>query len=328
MEPLFAEICRRYGLGELECSPVPLTGGFMHKMYALSAARGRYALKLLNPHVMRRATAMANYRTAERLETLLEEHRLPILPALEFGGRKMQELDGRFFYLFDWYGGTALKGVEVTPEHCRKIGRVLARIHAVDRKEAPFEREKMHIDWESLAGALRRENEELYRLLQENRGILEQSERNGNQAAERMPPLLAVCHRDMDCKNVLWRGGEFRIIDLECLDYWHPFLELYETALCWAGYEECRLEPELLCAFVASYAEAGGELPADWELLYDADCGRLEWLEYNLRRALGVDCGADEREIGVGEVRATIAHAAYYHRMKSIILDCLLRYSQ
>ena len=143
-----------------------------------------------------------------------------------------------------------------------------------------------------------------------------------------MPPLLAVCHRDMDCKNVLWRGGEFRIIDLECLGYWHPFLELYETALCWAGYEECRLEPELLCAFVASYAEAGGELPADWELLYDADCGRLEWLEYNLRRALGVDCGADEREIGAGEVRATIAHAAYYHRMKSIILDCLLRYSQ
>ena len=158
MEPLFAEICRRYGLGELECSPVPLTGGFMHKMYALSAARGRYALKLLNPHVMRRATAMANYRTAERLETLLEKHRLPILPALEFGGRKMQELDGRFFYLFDWYGGTALKGVEVTPEHCRKIGRVLARIHAVDRKEAPFEREKMHIDWESLAGALRRDS--------------------------------------------------------------------------------------------------------------------------------------------------------------------------
>lgn len=84
---------------------------------------------------------------------------------------------------------------------------------------------------------------------------------------------------------------------------------------------------ELLCAFVASYAEAGGELPEDWEL-YDVNCGRLEWLEYNLRRALGVDCGADEREIGVGEVRATIAHAAYYHRMKSIILDCLLRYSQ
>ena len=72
---------------------------------------------------------------------------------------------------------------------------------------------------------------------------------------------------------------------------------------------------------------AGGELPEDWEL-YDVNCGRLEWLEYNLRRALGVDCGADEREIGVGEVRATIAHAAYYHRMKSIILDCLLRYSQ
>lgn len=34
-----------------------------------------------------------------------------------------------------------------------------------------------------------------------------------------MPPLWAICHGDMDCKNVLWQGSTFRIIDLECLDY-------------------------------------------------------------------------------------------------------------
>ena len=36
------------------------------------------------------------------------------------------------------------------------------------------------------------------------------------------------------------------------------------------------------------YAEA-----ADWELLYDCNNGRLEWLEYNVKRVLGIDCGDD-----------------------------------
>ena len=37
--------------------------------------------------------------------------------ALTFGGSKMQEIDGRFFYLYDWYEGKALKIEEIGEVH-------------------------------------------------------------------------------------------------------------------------------------------------------------------------------------------------------------------
>ena len=86
---LLGKICQQYGLGKPECPPVVLKGGFLHKMYSLFTPGGRYAVKLLNPYIMQRETAMENYRTAERLEAMLEEQGLPILPALRFEGRKI-----------------------------------------------------------------------------------------------------------------------------------------------------------------------------------------------------------------------------------------------
>lgn len=68
-----------------------------------------------------------------------------------------------------------------------------------------------------------------------------------------------------------------------------------ELALCWSGYEERAVDFELLRVFVRSYLAAGGSAPEDWEAVYDSNCGRLEWLEYNIKRVLGIDCGADER---------------------------------
>ena len=59
----------------------------------------------------------------------------------------------------------------------------------------------------------------------------------------------------------------------------------------------------------------------------DSDDG-VTYEFYEVRYKILYNNGTYRDDIGAGEVRATIAHAAYYHRMKSIILDCLLRYSQ
>lgn len=77
---------------------------------------------------------MGNYRTAEKLEAMLEKSGIPIIPALVFSGRKMQEMDGQFFYLYEWYDGKTLKKEEITEFHCRKIAGFLARINALGRR--------------------------------------------------------------------------------------------------------------------------------------------------------------------------------------------------
>ena len=106
---LFEKIGAQLGLGKLTAPPAALSGGYMHKMYSLKTETGKYAIKLLNPYIMKRDTAMENFRQAERLEAKLESRGLPILPALIFEGKKMQETDGQYYYLFEFFGGKALQ---------------------------------------------------------------------------------------------------------------------------------------------------------------------------------------------------------------------------
>lgn len=293
----------------------------MHKMYKINTQQGTFALKLLNPFVMQRENAMDNYAKAERIELLLEQKGIPILPALSFYGRKMQEIDGEYFYLFDYFPGKALKSSEITANHCKEMGKVLAEIHSVDKKyenEAFYE---MSIDWNFYLAEMKHTDTKLYAMLKDALPVIQDSQNKGNQARKKLPSIVSICHNDMDCKNVLWNGNDYRIIDLECLSYNNPFMELFELALCWSGYENCKIDFQLFQAFLQGYKNAAGEMPTDWETLYDCNNGRLEWLEYNIKRVLGIDCGNDEKEIGTEQVKETIQHIIYYAKMKNLILE-------
>jgi len=301
------DIAQQLRLGKVSGPPRQLSGGFMHQMYALFTDCGNFAVKLLNPHIMARPDAMDNFRAAEALETQLEKTNLSILPALRFSGRKMQSLGDRHFYVFDWFEGKSLAGAEIREHHCRRIGAILAQFHGVDRREEPSGQEPVSFDWDDLIRRLLADKPEFGALVSTRRDMLYECQRRANEAFPRLPAVTAICHSDLDSKNVLWRGDECRIIDLECLSRSNPYLELYETALYWSGIEECRIDPTLFEAFIRAYAGAGGELPQNWAVIHDANAGRLGWLEYNLRRALGMDCSANEIAIGESETKKTLA---------------------
>ena len=320
---ILEDICQQYGLGALQCPPLPLKGGFLHKMYSLFTERGKYVVKLLNPYIMRRDTAMGNYRRAEELELLLENNKLPIIPALQFAGRKMQKIDGQYFYLYEFYEGKSLKSNEIEEIHCCIIGSLLANIHQLDCRDEQQIRSEMHVDWDYYIQQFETKNQELYQLLKDNRAILYESQTNGNLAMKKLPKVVCICHNDMDSKNVLWNGTDCKLIDLESLDYSSPYIELYELALCWSGYEDCNIDYHLFRSFLHAYAEAGGKLLTDVETAYWSNYGRLEWLEYNVKRSLGMECAPDEMEIGISQVKDTMAHVVYYHNVKDRILNSL-----
>lgn len=320
---IFTQICKEYNLGKLVSEPVTLTGGFLHKMYGIRTEKGKYAVKLLNPYVMKREDAKENYRIAEELEAVLENHAIPVLPAMVFDNRKMQETGGQFFYIFEWYDGKALHGSEIHKEHCVKIARTLAEIHSIDKKEEAYSGKELHIDWDFYLEKLKSENEAIYALLKNNRKRLYDMQEKGNAAIGKLPGLLTICHNDMDCKNVLWSGEEFRIIDLECLSYASPLLEMYELALCWSGYEECKIDFSLFRLFFKTYFEKSEFRFDDWEALYYSNFGRLEWLAYNLTRTLGIECDESEKEIGISETVSTLEHLVYYDRMKKEVIQSM-----
>lgn len=69
-------------------------------------------------------------------------------------------------------------------------------------------------------------------------------------------------------------------------------------ALCWAGYEEGKVDLALFCAFLEGYFEQGGKIPVSWEVLYDCNNMRLQWLEYNLKRAFWLIVDKNEQKRG------------------------------
>ena len=184
---------------------------------------------------------------------------------------------------------------------------------------------EMSIDWAFYIAEMQKADVRLYAIFKDALPVIKESQNKGNLARKKLPKVVSICHNDMDCKNVLWNGNDYRIIDLECLSYNNPFMELFELALCWSGYEDCRIDFRMFQTFLQGYKNAGGELPTDWETLYDCNNGRLEWLEYNIKRVLGIDCGDDEKEIGIEQVEETVQHIIYYFEMKKLILEhCII----
>ncbi|MBR3765095.1 MAG: phosphotransferase [Clostridia bacterium] len=334
MQALFQHICAQLSLGDMIAAPVSLSGGYTHRMFSVTTTQGKYAVKLLNPEIMARPDAADNYARAEAHEAAFEAAGLPILPAKVIGGRKMQCVDGQYLYVFDFYPGRVLQDSEITPAHCAAMGEVLARIHSLecaspqtDRPEGavspgPTE-EAEDIDWPPLVAALLRDPEARWHGSCMHRALpmLIRVTRAMENASARLPRREALCHNDMDAKNVLWYGSDYRIIDLECIGFANPEQELLDLAVSWAG---CDLNEAKFRAFIESYRAAGGRILSDPADLFDSRRNHLDWLAYNARRALHSDM--EERRTGREQIEETLEKLAWDQRNRSRILVWLSEY--
>lgn len=319
---ILEQIADQLKLGTVKNRPERVMGGYMHRMYSLSTASGVYAVKLLNPVIMARPDAPGNFERAERLERVLQEHDIPIVPALEFDGRKMQVMDGQCYYLFPWVEGKALDWREIEKKHCEIVGNLLARIHRIEQREVPFERDEIDIDWASYIRAAKRQEPELAERLEGAKEVLAAAQTEFNAACKNMPPVTCICDSDMDCKNVLWADGKPLVIDLECLDYGNPYWDMFQLALSWSGSVLCHMDYERLAAFINSYQMSFGKIGVDLQSLYGIGFGWLEWLEYNVKRALMIECAdEEERGVGISEANAALDRIMYYHSVKDELLQ-------
>ncbi|MDR1688900.1 MAG: phosphotransferase [Clostridiales bacterium] len=315
---IFENIADNLNLGTVTAPVQRVSGGYMHKMYRLETSRGKFAVKLLNPVIMTRPDVFENYAAAESLEKKLQGNGIPVVPALSFGGKKMQRVNNQYYYVFEWVNAKALSSEEITREHCGIMGAVLARIHKIEQKNEDYNGDEININWDTYIKSAESECPKIVDILKANRDILYKSQTQGNAALKNIPKLAVISNGDMDCKNVLWIDRKPLIIDLECLNYGNPYMELFDLALCWSGYEHCKLDYKLLSSFVQSYIKAYGPFEINWDDLYYANFGRLAWLEYNIKRALMIECeNEEEKQLGIGQVFETMEHVIYYDSLKA-----------
>lgn len=324
IDELIADLIKQCGLGTVITSIEPVSGGYMHRMYRVRTDCGTYAVKHLNPEIMAREGVHDNYAKAEKIEALLEQENIPIVPAITVSGRKMQNAGGHYFYLFHWQDGAMTDWKHISEEECRIAGNILGNIHAIQpqntsHKEPVYSK----INWQEYVRKADEEKNELASVLADNVPLLVYAEQELNAARASLPDIMCISNGDMDPKNVMWDQGNPWVIDLECLDYGNPISDAIQLALQWSGIITYHIDIEKMTAFFNGYLAAYDNCFRAYGSVFGLAYTWVEWLEYNIQRALGICTDEAERMMGISEAKNTIQRIKYLHSVEQQIKEAL-----
>ncbi|HDX9578466.1 TPA: phosphotransferase [Bacillus pseudomycoides] len=324
----FKDLCQTSQLGELLHAPESIFGGLLHRMYAVETTTGKYAIKLLNPQIMLRPTAIRNYINSEKVANFLFNS-IPTLPAKIINGDVLQKVDNQFYLVFDWIEGESLKLYEINTIHCEKIGAILAEIHKSDFSELNitndgFDNEQL-TNWNYYLQKGKENGSEWVKLLLENLDNLNKWNVMAIRASESLSSNMVISHRDLDSKNVMWNQYNPVLIDWESAGYINPMQDLIETAIYWSGNGKGDIDKQRFFSFINGYKKKYGELQADWRIvLANGFLGKLGWLEYSLKRSLWIECtDKEEQQLGTIQVTETINEIRHYADTIYKLLDWL-----
>lgn len=331
----FEKLCAALDLGELTAPPAAISGGLLHRMYAVETSTGKYAVKALNPQIMARPTAIPNYLQAEKVVTLAAAV-VSAKPAKRVNGTFLQQVAEQYYLVFDWIEGDTLRAPECTETHCRQMGAILAEIHNTDftamgKSESSAESPKA-IDWN---GYLQQgiANQTVWaELMSDTMESLVNWSQKVQEASRVLAGEYVYSHRDLEPKNVMWHQGSPILIDWESAGPIHPRVDLLETAMYWSLNEQGTVDEGKFTAFLAGYngdkrserreesigSEGGnrrnGSVEADWlSVLAFGYLSKLEWLEYSLKRSLGLEStDKEDQAAGTRQVTETIQSLKAY----------------
>lgn len=257
IDKLIADLMTKCGLGDVIFPIEPVSGGLMHRMYKVRTQSGVYAVKHLNPEIMKREGVHDNFSRAEKIESLLEKAGIPIVPALIFFDKKMQTVEEHYFYIFHWQNGHITDWNHISNDECNTAGNILGKIHAISPQYIPHQEPKLSkINWHKYIDKANEEKSKIASLLTDNEELLIYAEKELNAARAALPDIICVSNENMDPKNIMWDNGNPWVIDLECLDYGNPISHTLQLALQWSGITTCNINIEKMLAFFDGYLAA------------------------------------------------------------------------
>lgn len=324
IEELIEELMTKCGFGAVVFPIEPVSGGLMHRMYRVRTDSGIYAVKHLNPEIMGREGVHDNYERAEKIEQILEKEGIPIVPSITVNGQKMQNAKGHYFYIFNWQEGQITDWNNISNGECNIAGNILGKIHAINPENiSNQEPELSEINWQEYVQKAKEEKSGIAPLLADNEQLLIYAGKELNKARASLPGIMCVSNEDMDPKNVMWDNGNPWVIDLECLDYGNPISCALQLALQWSGITTCNMDIEKLVAFFDGYLEAYDNCFRGYSGVFGLAYTWVEWLEYNIQRALGACADEAERILGISEVKSTINRIKYIRSIEDEIKEAL-----
>ncbi|MBQ7776895.1 MAG: phosphotransferase, partial [Lachnospiraceae bacterium] len=311
--------------------PQAISGGLMHKMYHVTTTQGEYAIKALNPDIMKRPEALQNMINSELVSNALKGC-VPLVAAKEFQGKHIWELEGAYFMVFDWLEGRSVFAPDITTSHCEQIGKLLGQIHTANVRVESLQKllqGRETCDWSGLLARAEQENAECYVLLKAHLEEVARWDRQVVEGWQSMAQKQVISHRDLDPKNVMWKEAQPFIIDWEAAGYVNPFQELVEVLNYWIVDEQGQYNEEKFAALVQAYRESMDIRGVDWAVVLSSSFdGMLGWLEYNVKRAVGIEGSSEkDRQEGLQQVAGTLQELKRYEAQLETLRDWIAAYT-
>jgi len=315
-------------LANLKCEPKNLKGGLLHHMYRVDADK-TYAVKVLNPSIMKRETAYGNYVFSEKFTTYAVAKGIEGIPALEIDGDFIHQINEAHIMIFDWFDGVSGEAIEIGTNECIKIGHLLGDLHNLAYETSSIKNETITpIDWSYYLDQLKDHN---YDWKEDFLAQVKTLEVLNDKLVEslRRHPNNVNSHRDLNPKNTMWDNKmNPMIIDWESSGPVNDMVELLEVLLDWSkGGQKQENFKRLLLAYNEKRYVMSEDLVSAMYCILD---GKFNWLAYNLRRALYIECAnGDEANLGSSQVVSTLKSINKYIKqmedIKSLILKSLDR---
>lgn len=307
-------------IGTIMEKPVRVTGGLLNRMYKVNTSNGIYAVKHLNPEVMKRKDAKANHILAEKIANIAKDNGVNCIPAKIIDGVALHEIDGNYFFIYDWFEGKSIDVNEITMDYVEKVATLLAKIHNINFGEIINEcnlgKEISEVNLDFYISKI--ENKEIKELLIDKKELLYKLDKRATTARKEISNNLVVSHRDLDLSNILWDINNIpTIIDWESSGVVNPCEELLETAWNWSGGQD-HFDKKKFDCFLNTYKGNNGNLSDLDRAVYANYKNKAGWLEYNLKRACKLECLDDEEQkLGEKEVIRVINEIVVFYDIMS-----------
>ena len=311
------ELFQQLKLGDVIEEPMRVTGGLLHHMYKVSTNDKCYAVKALNPIIMKREPAMGHYIYSEAFARHAYNNGINSVPALEFNEKVVHHCRNQHYLVFPWIEAKTLKSEHIDQSVCHRIGALLEKIHTLNYEIVKEESILVDsIDWDRYIPLA---SKSIW--FDEFSASLEQIKIIESKAINALENNRSnvISHRDLDPKNVMWlESKEPLVIDWESAGPVNDALELLEVALYWSSGGRNKLEFQ---SVIQAYIEMKGiDLSKMADSLYAINDGKLKWLDYNIKRSLGIESSNEEEQLlGTKEVISTLKEIMTYVKRIPII---------
>jgi Ser/Thr protein kinase RdoA (MazF antagonist) len=310
------ELFNKYKIGNVVQEPSSISGGLLHKMFKVTTETNIYAVKWLNPSIMQRNGVMENMINSELIANAFSKH-LPVIAALNIDGQNVLHSNNKYYMVFHWNEGTSIFPPFISEKHCYEIGSSLGKIHqlniAIPEVKKDNNASKIY-NWQQFLAKGKELNAfwlDTYarmvdKLIYWNTLI--------NESKYKLSEFMVISHGDLDPKNVMWHQDKPYFIDWEAAGYVNPNQELLEVLNYWTNNGKGELDRDKFKILLNAYSEYMSTKNIDWNCVLNSGyAGMLGWLEYSLKRALGIEStDEEEKELGAEQVIGTIKELEIY----------------